>query len=259
MMIGGVALAAIPDATGVIHACYKSGGDIRVINAPSESCKVIETALAWNQQGPQGPQGVQGPQGETGPAGPQGPKGETGPQGPEGIQGPQGPTGPPGDSGPRIVDANGNDVGALLGFDPAGTDLRGAEVVMPYSNIGPFTALVDEYGFVEAPRLLLVYLPDNLTGKCSGHEPRAMAKLFPQRPFMELATVVNGRAWAPVPQHTSRVNIGGPHGGTYEMIEITSSGESACFEDTLPEYTGWVRVQPIGGVGGFAEPFHTEG
>jgi hypothetical protein len=64
------AYASIPDSGGVIHGCYKtSGGDLRVVDSATDSCKNGEAALNWSQTGPQGPQGPQGP------AGPQGPEG----------------------------------------------------------------------------------------------------------------------------------------------------------------------------------------
>jgi hypothetical protein len=89
--VGGAAYASIPDSSGVIHGCYlRSGGSLRVIDASVTGCKSTETALNWNQTGPQGPvgpQGPAGPTGPTGPAGPQGPKGDTGPQGPAGTSG----------------------------------------------------------------------------------------------------------------------------------------------------------------------------
>jgi hypothetical protein len=79
--------AAIPDANGVIHACYMaSDGSLRLVNAAAD-CKKNETALAWSQTGPQGPQGIQGPQGPQGPQGVQGPQGIQGVQGPAGISG----------------------------------------------------------------------------------------------------------------------------------------------------------------------------
>jgi hypothetical protein len=72
-----IAYASIPDGSGTIHGCYKTtGGDLRVIDSASSTCKTSETALDWSQTGPQG---IQGPQG---------------PQGPQGAQGPQGPAGP---------------------------------------------------------------------------------------------------------------------------------------------------------------------
>jgi len=75
-------LASIPDANGVIHGCYNTTNGVqRIIDTAVESCKPGETAIQWNQTGPQGPQG---------------PQGLRGPQGPQGLQGPQGVAGPPG-------------------------------------------------------------------------------------------------------------------------------------------------------------------
>lgn len=78
--VAGIATGAIPSASdGVIHACHEKPGlladpgDLRVIDKEAgQSCRSNETALSWNQRGPEGPQG---------PAGPQGPKGDPGPQG----------------------------------------------------------------------------------------------------------------------------------------------------------------------------------
>jgi hypothetical protein len=64
-----VAHAAIPGAGGVIHACYKSNGDLKVVDE-AEACGKNETRITWAQQGVQGPPGPQGPAGPTGPAGP---------------------------------------------------------------------------------------------------------------------------------------------------------------------------------------------
>jgi hypothetical protein len=60
-----IALAAIADASGVIHACYTSKGTVRVVNSAAD-CKNNETALPWNQTGPQG---IPGPQGQPGVSG----------------------------------------------------------------------------------------------------------------------------------------------------------------------------------------------
>ena len=61
--------AAIPDSSGVIHGCYRNhDGSLRVVDNPT-TCKHNETAVSWNQTGPQGPQG---PVGAPGPQGPQG-------------------------------------------------------------------------------------------------------------------------------------------------------------------------------------------
>ena len=61
--------AAIPDPSGVIHACYRANGNLRLVD--KSGCTSAETALTWNQTGPAGtpgPQGVPGPQGQPGPA-----------------------------------------------------------------------------------------------------------------------------------------------------------------------------------------------
>jgi hypothetical protein len=67
---GGIAYATIPDASGVIHACYNKAGQgtLRVIDTEkSQTCANSEAPLSWSQTGPQG---QQGPQGLTGPTGP---------------------------------------------------------------------------------------------------------------------------------------------------------------------------------------------
>jgi Collagen triple helix repeat (20 copies) len=102
----GFAYAAIPDASGVINGCVGGSGHLRVLDATSgETCKDNETALSWNQRGPQGDKGETGergpagPQGEPGPAGEKGETGATGPQGDQGLAGPPGNPGPPGAAG----------------------------------------------------------------------------------------------------------------------------------------------------------------
>lgn len=85
ILAGGVAVASIPDSAGVIKGCFKSAnGQLRVIDPTTGSCLPSETAISWNQAGPQGPPGVQGT------TGPQGPKGDTGPTGPAGTNGTNG-------------------------------------------------------------------------------------------------------------------------------------------------------------------------
>jgi hypothetical protein len=72
----GVAAGAIPNTGGTISACYKNGkGTLRVIDADKKHCSSNETAIAWNQRGPQGEPGAQG---QTGARGATGPQGETG-------------------------------------------------------------------------------------------------------------------------------------------------------------------------------------
>ncbi len=118
----GITSAAIPGADGQVKACYAktngillgiphSKGDVRVVDA-SETCRSYETAISWNQRGPegeQGPPGVSGADGADGvdgidgADGLDGPAGPAGPQGPQGLQGPSGPQGPAGPSGTSAV------------------------------------------------------------------------------------------------------------------------------------------------------------
>src|SRR5262245_24486282 len=70
LVVGGIAFATIPDASGVIHVCYtKSGGALRVIDDGVTTCKQGETALEWNVQGVPGPPGAPGEPGPPGPPG----------------------------------------------------------------------------------------------------------------------------------------------------------------------------------------------
>jgi len=62
-----VATATIPDATGVIHGCYKKGsGTLRVIDDATSACAANESSLSWNAQGQPGLQGPPGPAGASG-------------------------------------------------------------------------------------------------------------------------------------------------------------------------------------------------
>ena len=72
LVVGGIAYAAIPDGSGVIHGCYqKNQGTLRVIDTgTTQTCSSSEAPLTWSQTGPQGQQGIQGPKGDTGPNGP---------------------------------------------------------------------------------------------------------------------------------------------------------------------------------------------
>jgi hypothetical protein len=77
---GAAALAAVPSADGVINGCRSHLlGTIRVIDAETgQQCNARETALNWNQTGPQGPAGRDGNGGAAGPAGPAGAQGQKG-------------------------------------------------------------------------------------------------------------------------------------------------------------------------------------
>ena len=74
LMTGGgaayAASASIPDSAGVIHGCYKptSNGGVSPLGVvdtalPGGTCPKGQTALSWNQTGPQGPAGAAGPAG----------------------------------------------------------------------------------------------------------------------------------------------------------------------------------------------------
>jgi hypothetical protein len=94
------ALATIPDAQGVIHACYKaSNGVVDVIDDAVTTCGSGEVDMSWNIAGPAGPQGPVGPAGAQGPTGPQGSQGTSGPSGPQGRSGAAGPAGVAGPAG----------------------------------------------------------------------------------------------------------------------------------------------------------------
>lgn len=82
---GGIAYASIPDANGVIHACYSANGTGIPGGTP---LKIVDTActngqaeITWGQVGPQGPAGEKGDPGE------KGDKGDPGEPGAPGISG----------------------------------------------------------------------------------------------------------------------------------------------------------------------------
>jgi hypothetical protein len=97
-LAAGIAYAAIPDASGVVHACYAKSGQLFVIDSAA-TCGRDRTALMWNQTGPAGARGPAGPAGAAGAAGPAGPAGPGGPSGEPGAKGDQGEQGPAGKSG----------------------------------------------------------------------------------------------------------------------------------------------------------------
>jgi hypothetical protein len=114
LVLGGIAYAAIPDSGGVIHGCYgTSNGQLRVIDDRAQTCKNGETALSWNQQGPNGDKGDQGVQGIQGIQGVQGTPGSKGDKGDQGIPGVEGP---PGISGLEYVSASSTVSGHSSGF-----------------------------------------------------------------------------------------------------------------------------------------------
>jgi hypothetical protein len=67
---GAIAYAQVPSTDGTITGCYmKSGGAIRIIDAPSQKCKSGETQLTWNQHGNPGTNGTDGNDGTNGVSG----------------------------------------------------------------------------------------------------------------------------------------------------------------------------------------------
>ena len=69
LTVSALGIAAIPNESGVISACYNtSRGILRIVDEPSD-CTSSETPLSWNQQGPPGEPGEEGPAGEPGVAG----------------------------------------------------------------------------------------------------------------------------------------------------------------------------------------------
>ncbi len=107
MVTVGVGYAAIPGSDGVIHSCYntaKSHGALRVIDAQAgKQCAKNETALNFNQTGPQGAQGPLGAKGDQGAPGAPGADGAPGQQGPAGGAGATGLPGPAGISTATFV------------------------------------------------------------------------------------------------------------------------------------------------------------
>jgi hypothetical protein len=67
LVVGGIAYATIPAASGTISGCYDTKtGALRVYDTSGGAipgCAAKEAPLTWSQIGPQGPQGPQGPAG----------------------------------------------------------------------------------------------------------------------------------------------------------------------------------------------------
>ena len=120
---------------GVIHACVKDDGQVRIVKRTSD-CKPQETYLEWSIVGPKGEKGDQGSQGEMGPVGPAAPQGEQGIQGEIGPMGLQGPQGEKGDTGDMGAIGPAGSVGATgAKGDMGDTGLAGPQG--PKGDIGP--------------------------------------------------------------------------------------------------------------------------
>jgi hypothetical protein len=103
---GAATWASFPDASGVIHGCYKpSTGALKILDtANHKTCAHGSTEISWNQTGPKGPRGHKGATGDmgaTGQTGPAGAKGDTGAPGAAGRPGRPGTTGATGPTGPK--------------------------------------------------------------------------------------------------------------------------------------------------------------
>ena len=59
LVAGGLAMAAIPDGQGVIHGCYDTGGNLKIVDAGA-SCPKTFKAISCNQQGVAGTNGTNG-------------------------------------------------------------------------------------------------------------------------------------------------------------------------------------------------------
>lgn len=98
-----VGYASVPDASGVIHACYQrdvtntgAASPLMIIDSAHGHCPTGFTPISFSQTGPTGAAGPIGPRGPVGSTGPAGPVGSTGPAGSPGPSGPSGPAGPTG-------------------------------------------------------------------------------------------------------------------------------------------------------------------
>ncbi len=128
-LMGTIAYAAIPAATGVVAGCVttisvKGQHALTLLDTvQSAVCQDGQTLITWNQTGPvgpTGPQGAKGDKGDPGPAGPQGMPGLQGPKGDTGLPGPPGSQGPKGDIGPAGVQGLKGDTGSTGPQGPQG-------------------------------------------------------------------------------------------------------------------------------------------
>ncbi len=96
---GGAAWAAIPGPAGVIDGCYqKNEGELRVIDAATDTCRSSEIPISWSAQGVRGEKGEPGRPGAPGNDGRDGTSASVTPEAP-GANCPAG--------GAKVVTANG--------------------------------------------------------------------------------------------------------------------------------------------------------
>ena len=141
---------------GVIHACVKDDGQVRIVKETSD-CKSQETYIEWSIVGPRGEKGDQGSQGEMGPVGPQGPQGENGIQGLQGLQGEKGEKGDTGNQGliglPGIQGPEGpQGVQGIPGnLVLAGKNCPPNQCITGYDNNGDPLCMLVNFATTEAP------------------------------------------------------------------------------------------------------------
>jgi hypothetical protein len=157
--LGGAAWAAIPDANGVVHACYnRHAGTLRVIDTESageQGCRSpAEAAVTWNQRGPAGKTG------ETGAAGPTGPQGSTGQRGEPGNEGKPGPTGP---AGPTSAGQGAQSETFQATLNPGSLEEQNAVLFRLSSQIEARLTCVNAFGVVAGA--IRVFAPEGSHGE----------------------------------------------------------------------------------------------
>ncbi len=74
LTVGSTLVASAATSSTTFHGCVsRYGGVLYDVGTRTPSCRRHDTAISWNQTGPQGATGAAGPQGEPGPQGPAGP------------------------------------------------------------------------------------------------------------------------------------------------------------------------------------------
>ena len=137
--------------------------NVTVDTTTQPRCLRADTAITWNQTGPQGPAGPQGATGTTGLQGPAGSKGDPGSPGPQGAEGPAGPQGPPGPAGTGPLTAlhtNGNNLALPAGHylvtatafvTSGGSPLHGSCAVNALSPTAPIPFITGGQDGVDLP------------------------------------------------------------------------------------------------------------
>jgi hypothetical protein len=129
----GLAYAAIPDAHGLIHACYSPNGStatngtqLNIVDADRASCSKGQQAISWNQTGPAGRDGRDGLDGA---------KGDKGDKGDPGVPGPSDAYANYGDGVHTIGDGLTQTVASVT--VPAGSYVLSATVAAGQIDSGP--------------------------------------------------------------------------------------------------------------------------